>query len=95
MLGARSMVTYEDMSKLEYTNCVIKETLRLWPPAPLISRLTTDEFYIHGYKIPKNTQINMSPYFSARDPSYFPNPNEFRPERFLKENSAGLEIYYK
>nr|QVK45596.1 cytochrome P450 [Brachionus paranguensis] len=88
VLGAKKEVTYEDLTKLEYTECVFKETLRLWPPAPEILRVSTDELCIGGFRIPKNTQINLSPYFSGRNEKHFSNPNEFRPERFLNEVSS-------
>lgn len=80
----RKDITYEHLTKLEYTECVFKETLRLWPPAPEILRVSTDDFYIQNFKIPKHTQINLSPYLSGRNEKYFPNPMEFRPERFLR-----------
>nr|QUF59386.1 cytochrome p450 CYP3049C1 [Brachionus angularis] len=87
VIGAKNEVSYDDMTLLEYTGCVFKETLRLWPPAPEIIRVSDQDFYINGLKIPKNTQINLSPHFSGRNPKYFPNPDEFRPERFLKEDT--------
>lgn len=75
------------MASLEYTGLVFKETLRLWPPAPEIIRTSDQEFYINDLKIPNNTQLNLSPYFSGRNPKYFPNPNEFKPERYINEDT--------
>nr|AHL88995.1 cytochrome p450 3049C1 [Brachionus koreanus] len=88
VLGAKKEISLDDLTKLEYTECVFKETLRLWPPAPEILRVSTDDFYINDFKIPKNTQINLSPYFSGRNEKYFPNPDKFIPERFLNEISS-------
>jgi cholesterol 24(S)-hydroxylase len=94
-MGARSQVNYEDMNKLEYTNCVFKETLRLWPPAPIMSRVTDRDFLINNYKIPPNTQLTISPHLNGRSAEYFPDPDKFKPERFLKENQLNEEFKYK
>lgn len=57
VLGERNEITQEDLSKLEYAECVFKETLRKYPPAVQFVRETNEEFSINGYKIPIGTWI--------------------------------------
>lgn len=67
---------------------MIKETLRLWPPAGGGSRnIDVDDFKINDFLIPKGTHVMPSTYLCGRWNEYFPNPLEFKPERFLKEEN--------
>ncbi|XP_026553699.1 cytochrome P450 4V2 [Pseudonaja textilis] len=86
-------ITMEDLKKLRYLECVIKEALRLFPSVPIFARILKEECYIRGYKIPKGTNIMILPYALHRDPDNFPEPEKFRPERFFPENSAGRHPY--
>nr|UOU03252.1 cytochrome P450 3049C1 [Brachionus rubens] len=94
VMGSKTELDYDDISRLEYTGCVFKETLRLWPPAPEILRVSTEEFYINDLKVPKNTPVNLSPYFSGRNPKYFPNPDHFEPERFTNQEEISNYTYF-
>jgi len=60
VLGSRVEITYEDLNELKYTGCVIKETLRLWPPVPHLSRVVEGSYSIDGYDIPEGTWIQVS-----------------------------------
>lgn len=86
-------VTLEDLKKLKYLDCVIKETLRIFPSVPLFARNLSEDCEVAGYKISKGTQAVIIPYALHRDPKYFPDPEEFRPERFFPENSQGRHPY--
>ncbi|XP_073697831.1 cytochrome P450 4V8 isoform X1 [Garra rufa] len=86
-------INTEDLKKLRYLECVIKEALRLFPSVPFFARTICEDTHINGYKVPKGANVIVITYSLHRDPRYFPDPEEFRPERFLPENSAGRHPY--
>lgn len=86
------VMTTNDMTLLAYNNfkyleCVIKESLRLYPPLPYISRAVTRETKCRHLILPKNSEISIHIFDIHRDPSHFPDPEKFDPDRFLPENS--------
>ncbi|XP_035035250.1 cytochrome P450 4V2 [Hippoglossus stenolepis] len=83
----------EDLKKLKYLECVIKEALRLFPSVPFFARRICEDCHINGFKIPQGANAVIVTYALHRDPRYFPEPEEFRPERFLPENSVGRPPY--
>ncbi|KAF6083852.1 cytochrome P450 family 4 subfamily V member 2 [Phyllostomus discolor] len=85
--------TIEDLKKLKYLECVIKETLRLFPSVPFFARHLNEDCEIGGYSIAKGSQALIIPYALHRDPKNFPNPEEFQPERFFPQNAAGRHPY--
>ncbi|KAI3353377.1 hypothetical protein L3Q82_019910, partial [Scortum barcoo] len=86
-------VNTEDLKKLKYLECVIKEALRLFPSVPFFARSIGEDCYIKGFKVPKGANAIIITYILHRDPRYFPEPEEFRPERFLPENTVGRPPY--
>ena len=86
VLGTRSDVIYDDLQKLKYLECCLKETLRLYPPAPGIIRITPDNVTLAGYSIPKGTTTSASPFVMGRHPALWDNPGDFIPERWEGEN---------
>ncbi|MBA4186505.1 MAG: cytochrome P450 [Planctomycetaceae bacterium] len=93
VLGGRSP-SPEDLSNLPYTDAVIAESMRLYPPAYLIGREATTELELGGYRIRRGDTIFMSQWSSHRDPRYFgPDPEAFRPERWLDGLAKRLPKY--
>ncbi|KAK1295555.1 Cytochrome P450 71A1 [Acorus calamus] len=81
----KSMVSEDDIARMKYLKAVIKETLRLHPPAPLlVPRESTEETDIGGYKIPARTRAIINVWAIGRDPKYWEASEEFRPERFFE-----------
>ncbi|XP_063240056.1 cytochrome P450 4C1-like [Bacillus rossius redtenbacheri] len=86
-------VTYEDLTRMVYLEQVIKETLRLYPPLPVVGRVVEEEVRITGYTLPVGTIVGIPILFTHRDPGIFPDPEKFDPDRFSPENSARRHPY--
>lgn len=74
---------------------VVKECLRLYPVAPFLTRILSNDVELLGYTIPANTLIILSIYTSGRSEVFFKNPNEFNPDRWVRseENNISLMQY--
>jgi cytochrome P450 len=77
--------TVEDVPSLRYTEMVVAESMRLYPPAWAIGRLALKDHEIGGYTIPAKALVLLSPYVTHRDERYFPDPTRFDPERWMPE----------
>ncbi len=77
--------TVEDVPSLRYTEMVVAESMRLYPPAWAIGRLALKEHEVGGYTIPAKALVLLSPYVTHRDERYFPDPTRFDPERWTPE----------
>lgn len=76
---------------LKYLKLVMKETLRLHPPAPLlVPRESIDACEINGYMIPAKARVIVNSWAISRDPRYWEDAEEFKPERFAE---GGIDFY--
>ena len=72
----------DDIENLTYSRLVILETLRLYPPVPVISRQAIEDDSFEGVSIPKGSVVQLAPYVTHRDPKCWNQPEAFIPERF-------------
>ncbi|KAK4879369.1 hypothetical protein RN001_007515 [Aquatica leii] len=79
-------ITFNDIQSMKYLEAVVKEVLRLYPPVPYYSRTSETEINFDDYIIPKDTSVLMNIYGVHHDPKLFPDPESFKPERFLSKN---------
>ncbi|KAF7005515.1 hypothetical protein CFC21_020632 [Triticum aestivum] len=82
----RATIGNSDLGELHYMRMVIKEVLRLHPPAPLLPRSATEDCKIMDCDMLKGTNVYVNVYAISRDPRYWKNPEEFKPERFEDNN---------
>lgn len=83
-VGKNRLVEESDLAHLAYLQAVIKETLRLYPAAPVgVPHEAMEDCIVGGYNIPKGTRLFVNIWKIHHDPEAWPDPYEFRPERFL------------
>ncbi|CAM0150821.1 unnamed protein product [Urochloa decumbens] len=80
--GKNTIVEDDDLKGLTYLKLVIKEALRLHTPAPIIPRKCRGACQVMGYDVPKGTAMFVNLWAICRDPKYWDDPEEFKPERF-------------
>ncbi|HJL00965.1 MAG TPA: cytochrome P450 [Polyangiaceae bacterium LLY-WYZ-15_(1-7)] len=85
--------TAADLDRLEYTERVIREALRLHPPVWIIERDALAEDSLGGYRVPAGATVAISPYALHRHPRWWANPEGFDPDRFLPERVAERPRY--
>jgi coumaroylquinate(coumaroylshikimate) 3'-monooxygenase len=87
VVGRDRVMSETDFPNLPYLNAVVKESLRLHPPTPLmLPHKASAAVKIAGYDIPKGASVTVNAWALARDPKVWDSPLEFRPERFVDEN---------
>ncbi|GAA1835859.1 cytochrome P450 [Luedemannella flava] len=82
-------VTMADLPRLPLLLRVVKEVLRLYPPAWLFDRSPLTDLRLGGYDLPRGATLLVSPWVVHRDPRWWDAPDEFRPDRFADEPSRG------
>ena len=86
-------ITHESISTLEYLEACIMETLRVCPTPMEHDRTCVSDCIVNGIKVKKGVRIMMPTLPAHLDPKFFPEPEKYQPERFLKENAANVIPY--
>jgi cytochrome P450 len=92
VLGGRTP-TVADLPQLRYTESVVLESMRLYPPIWMISLQAKQDCEIGGYPVPAGTLVIMNQWVMHRDPRYFDNPEEFEPDRWADDLAKRLPTY--
>jgi cytochrome P450 len=82
--------THADLPQLELTSRVIRETLRLWPPGWMFTRIVTADSDLGGHHLPAGTTIIVSPYLIHHHPDLYEHPDRFDPDRWLPEAAHAI-----
>ncbi|GJJ09727.1 hypothetical protein Clacol_003951 [Clathrus columnatus] len=91
VLGLGRLPTFEDQSQLPYIGAIVREVLRWFPVTPsALPHTTTEDDVYKGYLIPKGTILIPNVRSLLHDPKIYPNPDEFRPERFLPDKNGNI-----
>jgi cytochrome P450 len=93
VLKGNRVPTFEDVPKLRYTEMVLAESMRLYPPAWAIGRLALNDYEVGGYKVPAGSLVLMSQYVMHRDERYYQDPTHFDPERWTTEARDSRPTY--
>ncbi|XP_044951991.1 desmethyl-deoxy-podophyllotoxin synthase-like [Hordeum vulgare subsp. vulgare] len=88
VLAGQATVEEGSLKGMQYLRAIIKETLRLHPPAPFFPRLCLRDYKIKGYDVPRGMTVLTNIWAISRDPGYWDLPDMFMPERFEGEGVA-------
>lgn len=87
VIGPQGQVQESDIDRLPYIQAIVRETLRLHPPVPLLlPYVAGDNVEVCGYTIRKGTQVLINAWSISRNPEFWTDPLSFKPERFLASN---------
>ena len=87
------IINHETTQEMPYLEAAINENLRMHPPIISQERVCKKDVEVKGLKIKKGTTMRIPIHAAHHNPDYFPEPEVFKPERFLKENSEDLTPY--
>ncbi|MBY0525098.1 MAG: cytochrome P450 [Gemmataceae bacterium] len=91
-LGGRPP-TVDDVPNLRYTEMIVAESLRIFPPIFSLERRATADYPVRDYVVPAGTTVIVSPFVMHRTPAWFPDPEKFDPERMTPEARAARPRY--
>ncbi|RDX89563.1 Cytochrome P450 71D10, partial [Mucuna pruriens] len=87
VFDSKGYVDESELHQLVYLKSIIKETLRLHPPTPLlIPRVSRERCQINGYEIPAKIRVIVNAWAIGRNPKYWDDAESFKPERFLNSS---------
>ena len=85
---------FEDIEKLPYTRAILDETMRLYPPVPVLARMASKDDNINGMNIPAKSNILVVPWLIQRHQKYWDKPDHFIPERFMPDAKKSVKFTY-
>ena len=85
--------TLEDLPRMPFTLQVFEESMRLYPSAPILPRLTSQDTTLGGYEVPAGSRVLVNLYNIHRHPGYWADPETFDPDRFSPERRKGQHRY--
>ena len=91
VLGEQNHASPDTIAQMPYLRAWVRETLRLYPPLMILTRITSKDLILSGYQIPAGTELHLLAYQMSRDESVFDEPNVFRPERWLRGKKVSLQ----
>ena len=91
VLGEQNHASPDTIAQMPYLRAWVRETLRLYPPIMILTRITSKDLILSGYQIPAGTELHLLAYQMSRDESVFDEPNAFRPERWLRGRKVSLQ----
>lgn len=94
ILREKHEIANEDLGRMQYLKAVVKETLRLHPPPPLLARVARDDVTVMGYDVASGTMVLINTWAIGRDPASWDEPEKFHPDRFLNSSVdfRGLDL---
>lgn len=95
VVGSREIVP-EDFAQLKYTEAVLAESMRLFPPAWAVGRRAVADHEFNGFKVAENSLVLASPFVIQHDPRFWEDAEAFRPERWQTQSvkEAGSKFIY-
>jgi cytochrome P450 len=94
VLGAERLPELEDTARLPYTTAVFSESMRLYPPVWVVGRRAKHDIVLGEVEVPARTIVLASQYLLHRDERFWPDAEEFRPERWLEETARPKFSYF-
>ncbi|KAK1441466.1 hypothetical protein QVD17_07375 [Tagetes erecta] len=93
-VGEDRLVNESDIASLPYLRCIINETMRMYPPGPLVFHESSKDCKVGGYHIPGGTMLLMNLWAMQNDPKNWDDPKKFKPERFigLEDSRDGYKL---
>jgi len=93
VLGEKGEISSDNIQSLEYIDCVIQESLRLYPPAMITNRQTNVPLELDGIQFPKDTTFTIPIWAIHHNDQYWPDPEKFDPTRFDSEHKHNIHPF--